>query len=115
MATESKTRIFLAPIANGVIAVVKLIAAAISGSSAMLSEGFHSVADTGNRLFLLRGTAASRYVPDAQHPLGRGKALYFWSFMVAVFPFVGGAAIAFLKGAAIPEATRIFVELEPGR
>ncbi len=98
MATSSKTLIFLALIANGVIAVVKFIAAAISGSSAMLSEGFHSVADTGNQLFLLRGTAVSRYVPDTQHPFGRGKALYFWSFMVAVFLFVGGAVIAFLEG-----------------
>ena len=98
MATESKTLILLALTANAVIAVVKFIAAAISGSSAMLSEGFHSVADTGNQLFLLRGTAVSRYDPDAQHPFGRGKELYFWSFMVAVFLFVGGAVIAFLEG-----------------
>jgi len=98
MATESKTLIYLALIANGVIAIVKFIAAAISGSSAMLSEGFHSVADTGNQLFLLRGTAVSRYAPDARHPFGRGKELYFWSFMVAVFLFVGGAVIAFIEG-----------------
>lgn len=98
MAAESKTLIFLALTANAVIAVVKFIAAAISGSSAMLSEGFHSVADTGNQLFLLRGTAVSRYAPDARHPFGRGKELYFWSFMVAVFLFVGGAVIAFLEG-----------------
>lgn len=115
MATEPKTRINLALIANGVIAVVKFIAAAISGSSAMLSQGFHSVADTGNRLSLLRATAVSRHLPDTQHPFGRGKALYFWSFIVAVFPFVGGAVIAFREGAEIPEATRIFIELEPGR
>ncbi len=98
MATESKTLVILALIANGVIAVVKFIAAAVSGSSAMLSEGFHSVADTGNQLFLLRGTAVSRYRPDVQHPFGRGKELYFWSFMVAVFLFVGGAVIAFTEG-----------------
>jgi cation diffusion facilitator family transporter len=98
MATESKTLIFLALTANAVIAVIKFVAAAISGSSAMLSEGFHSVADTGNQLFLLRGTAVSRYAPDTQHPFGRGKELYFWSFMVAVFLFVGGAVIAFIEG-----------------
>jgi cation diffusion facilitator family transporter len=98
MATESKTLIYLALTANAVIAVIKFVAAAVSGSSAMLSEGFHSVADTGNQLFLLRGTAVSRYAPDAQHPFGRGKELYFWSFMVAVFLFVGGAVIAFLEG-----------------
>lgn len=98
MATSSKTLIYLALIANGVIAVVKFIAAAVSGSSAMLSEAFHSVADTGNQLFLLRGTAVSRYGADATHPFGRGKELYFWSFMVAVFLFVGGAVIAFIEG-----------------
>lgn len=98
MATESRTLIFLALIANGLIAIIKFVAAAISGSSAMLAEAFHSVADTGNQLFLLRGSAVSRYAPDAKHPFGRGKELYFWSFMVAVFLFVGGAVVAFLEG-----------------
>ena len=98
MASESRSLVVLALIANGVIAVVKFIAAAISGSSAMLAEGFHSVADTGNQLFLLRGTSVSRYAPDPKHPFGRGKELYFWSFMVAVFLFVGGAVVAVLEG-----------------
>jgi len=98
MATESRTLVILALIANAVIAVVKFIAAGISGSSAMLAEGFHSVADTGNQLFLLRGAAVSRYGADAKHPFGRGKELYFWSFMVAVFLFVGGAVVAFVEG-----------------
>ena len=98
MATESRTLIILALTANAFIAVVKFIAAGISGSSAMLAEGFHSVADTGNQLFLLRGSAMSRYSPDAKHPFGRGKEIYFWSFMVAVFLFVGGAVMAFLEG-----------------
>ncbi len=98
MATSSKTLVLLALIANGIIAIVKFIAAAVSGSSAMLSEAFHSVADTGNQVFLLRGTAVSRYAADARHPFGRGKELYFWSFMVAVFLFVGGAVIAFIEG-----------------
>lgn len=64
MATESKTLGNLALLANGVIAIVKFIAAAISGSALMLSEGFHSVADTGNQLFLLRGHAVSRHAAD---------------------------------------------------
>ncbi|MFQ5554904.1 MAG: cation diffusion facilitator family transporter [Acidimicrobiia bacterium] len=98
MATESRTLVFLALIANTLIAVVKFGAAAVSGSSAMLAEGFHSVADTGNQVFLLRGSAVSRYAPTAQFPFGRGKELYFWSFMVAVFLFVGGAVVAFLEG-----------------
>jgi len=98
MATESRSLVVLALIANATIAVVKFIAAAVSGSSAMLAEGFHSVADTGNQLFLLRGAAVSRWAPDAKHPFGRGKELYFWSFMVAVFLFVGGAVVAFLEG-----------------
>jgi cation diffusion facilitator family transporter len=98
MATESRTLVILALIANGLIAVLKFGAAAISGSSAMLAEGFHSVADTGNQLFLLRGSAVSRYAADVRHPYGRGKELYFWSFMVAVFLFVGGSVIAFING-----------------
>ena len=98
MATSSRTLVLLALVANAIIAVVKFAAATISGSSAMLAEAFHSVADTGNQLFLLRGSAVSRYAPDAKHPFGRGKELYFWSFMVAVFLFVGGSVVAFLEG-----------------
>lgn len=98
MASGSRRLVILALTANALIAVVKFIAAAISGSSAMLSEGFHSVADTGNQLFLLRGTSRSRLAPDIKHPFGRGKELYFWSFMVAVVLFVGGAVVALLEG-----------------
>ena len=96
--SDSRKLVILALIANGIIAVVKFIAAAISGSSAMLSEGFHSVADTGNQLFLLRGTSRSRLAPDIKHPFGRGMELYFWSFMVAVVLFVGGAVVALIEG-----------------
>ncbi len=98
MATESRVLVLLALAANSLIAVLKFVAAAISGSSAMLAEAFHSVADAGNQLFLLRGAAASRYAADVRHPFGRGKELYFWSFMVAVFLFVGGAVVAVIEG-----------------
>ena len=64
----------------------------------MLAEGFHSVADSGNQLFLLRGTRASRFRPSVRFPFGRGMEIYFWSFLVAVVLFVGGGVVAFMEG-----------------
>jgi len=98
MASESKRLILLALVANALIAVTKFVAAGVSGSTAMLAEAIHSVADTGNQLFLLRGDAVSRYKADVTHPFGRGKAMYFWSFMVAVVLFVGGAVFSIVNG-----------------
>ena len=98
MATESKRLVILALIANVAIAITKFAAAAISGSSAMLAEGFHSLADSGNQLFVLRGHAASRYDPSVKHPFGRGPEMFFWSFMVAVFLFVGGSVLSIVTG-----------------
>jgi cation diffusion facilitator family transporter len=98
MASEPKKLILLALSANAGIAVTKFAAAAFSGSTAMLAEAIHSVADTGNQLFLLRGDAVSRYKADVTHPFGRGKSMYFWSFMVAVVLFVGGATISIFNG-----------------
>ncbi len=97
-AGQSRVLVLLALTANSLIAVMKFVAAAISGSAAMLAEAFHSVADSGNQLFLLRGTAASKFRPTVQFPFGRGKELYFWAFMVAVFLFVGGGVVAFMQG-----------------
>ena len=98
MASESRRLIVLALIANGLIAITKFVAAGVSGSTAMFAEAIHSVADTGNQLFLLRGDAVSRYRADVTHPFGRGKAMYFWSFMVAVVLFVGGAVLSIVNG-----------------
>jgi cation diffusion facilitator family transporter len=98
MATESRRLILLALTANALIAVTKFVAAGVSGSAAMLAEAVHSVADTGNQLFLLRGDAVSRYAANVTHPFGRGKAMYFWSFMVAVVLFVGGAVLSIFNG-----------------
>lgn len=98
MAAESRRLVILALIANFLIAVTKFAAAALSRSAAMLAEGVHSLADTGNQLFLLRGHSASEREPDVQHPYGRGKELYFWAFMVAVFLFVGGSVISVITG-----------------
>ena len=98
MASESKKLILLALFANVAIAITKFIAAGISGSTAMLAEAVHSVADSGNQLFLLRGDSVSRYKADVTHPFGRGKSMYFWSFMVAVVLFVGGGLFSIFNG-----------------
>lgn len=99
MATEgSKLAVVAAFIANLSIAVAKFITAAFTGSAAMLAEAFHSVADTGNQALLLYGMRASRRPPDPRHPFGWGKESYFWSFMVAVMLFVGGAVLSFRRG-----------------
>lgn len=98
MASGSKRLILLALAANVAIAITKFIAAAISGSAAMFAEAIHSVADSGNQLFLLRGEAVSRYGPSVTHPYGRGMAIYFWSFMVAIMLFVGGSAWSIFIG-----------------
>ncbi len=99
MATEgSKTAVVAAIIGNSAIAVAKFGAAAVTGSSAMFSEGIHSVADTGNQAMLLWGLNASKREANTDHPFGRGKEVYFWSFMVAVILFVGGAVLSISHG-----------------
>lgn len=98
MAAESRRLVILALIANFLIALTKFAAAALSRSAAMLAEGVHSLADTGNQLFLLRGHSVSEREPDVQYPYGRGKEIYFWAFMVAVFLFVGGSVISIITG-----------------
>lgn len=90
--------VFVAIGANLGIAVVKFMAAALSGSSALLSEGIHSVVDTGNQLLLLFGIHRSRRAPDEEHPFGYGKELYFWSLLVALLLFSAGGAAAIFEG-----------------
>src|SRR3972149_130227 len=91
MASSSRKVIVAALGGDSLIAVTKFIAAAITGSSAMLSEGIHSLVDTGNQVLLLHGLARSRKPPDEDYPFGHGKEIYFWSFVVAIVIFGVGA------------------------
>lgn len=90
--------VYAAIAANLVIAIAKFIVAAVTGSSAMLSEGIHSIADTGNQLLLLIGIHRGRKPSDMMHPFGYGKELYFWSLIVAVILFGVGGGMSIYEG-----------------
>jgi cation diffusion facilitator family transporter len=98
MAGSSKVAIYGAIAANSAIAVCKFIAAFFTGSSAMLSEGIHSLVDTGNGVLLLFGIRQSKKPPDANHPYGYGNEIFFWSFVVAILIFALGGGIAIYEG-----------------
>lgn len=85
-------------VVNTIIAASKGVAAGITGSGAMLAETLHSFADCGNQLLLLRGIKQSARPADAKHPLGYGRAMYFWSFIVALLLFFGGGVFSIYEG-----------------
>ena len=94
----SKTTIIAAFLANLGIAIAKFVGFAFTGASSMLSEGVHSLADTGNQGLLLLGSNRARRPPDDSHPFGYGRERYFWAFVVALVLFTLGAAFAVYEG-----------------
>lgn len=99
MAGDHGTRhIIQSLVANAIIAVAKAGAALFTGSGAMLAEAIHSAADCGNQVLLLMGVREGRRPPDARHPLGYGRTVYFWSFMVALLLFTGGGVFSIYEG-----------------
>jgi cation diffusion facilitator family transporter len=92
--------VYAALAGNLAIAVIKFVAAALTGSSAMRSEGVHSLVDSINELLLLYGMKRAGRPPDTNHPLGHGRELYFWSFIVALLVLALGAGASFYEGIA---------------
>lgn len=96
--SSSKRVVYAALAGNVLVAATKFVAAVWTGSAAMLSEGIHSLVDTTNQVLLLYGMHRAQRPPDASHPLGYGRELYFWSFIVALMMFALGAGFSLYEG-----------------
>ncbi|MDF2431366.1 MAG: hypothetical protein JWP44_997 [Mucilaginibacter sp.] len=95
---KSKMFLYVSLAADLSIAISKFIAAAVTGSASMISEGIHSVIDTISQLLLIWGVKTSKRLPDSERPFGYGKELYFWSFVVSLIIFLLGGCISFYEG-----------------
>jgi len=100
MAGSGRMVVIAALMGNAAVAATKFVAAAFTGSSAMLSEGVHSLVDTVNQVLMLHGIRRAARPPDPKHPFGYGRELYFWAFIVALMVFALGAGISFYEGLA---------------
>jgi cation diffusion facilitator family transporter len=98
MPASSKRALIGALVANIAIAITKFVVGAITGSTVMVTEGIHSLVDTGNSGLMLFGQARSRRPADAAHPFGYGMELYFWAFVVAMVVFGGGGGLSIYNG-----------------
>ncbi len=98
MAASSKMVIVAALVGNALISVTKFVASLLTGSSAMFSEGVHSIVDTGNQVLLLFGLRQAKKPPDEDFPFGHGKEVYFWGFIVAILIFAIGSGVSFYEG-----------------
>jgi cation diffusion facilitator family transporter len=94
----SKRVLYAALLGNILVALTKFVASSLTGSSAMASEAIHSLVDTGNEILLLYGLHRAAQPPDELHPLGHGRELYFWSFIVALLIFTLGAGVSLYQG-----------------
>jgi len=94
----SKSVVYAASAGNLLVTLTKFAAASWTGSAAMLSEAIHSLVDTANQLLLVYGIHRADRPPDEKHPLGYGRELYFWSFIVALFMLTIGAGLSCYEG-----------------
>ncbi len=99
MSANASTKVIIAAlIGNTAISITKFFAAFTTGSSAMLSEGIHSLVDTGNQILLLHGMKQAKKPADEAFPFGHGKEIYFWSFVVAILIFAVGSGVSIYEG-----------------